>query len=147
MGKSKILRFSSSQPYRNFHIKDQKRNGSGDHDYSMLGDTILVSDDGDSSPRFPSSTFSKCFDTTVQQGIAASPVSKNQTAGSSFIGEAFRYTELPPEVNKVILESWRPSTTSRHESVLKRWYRDAISRNEDPYSPDVNTVLTFMHCI
>ena len=68
-----------------------------------------------------------------------------KTAGSSFIGEAFRYTELPSKVTKVILELWRPSTRSRYESVLKRWHRYAISRNEDPYSPDVNTVLTFMH--
>ena len=145
MSKSKILRFSSIQPYRNFHIKDQQRNGSGDHDYSMVGDTILVSDDGASSPRFPSSTSSKCFDTTVQQAITTFLVSKNETAGSSFIEEALRYTELSPEVTKVILELWRESTTSRQESVLKRWRRYAILRNEDLYSPDVDTVLTFMH--
>ena len=109
----------------------------------MVGDTVLVSDDGASSPRFPSSTSSKCFDTTVQQGITKSLVSENETAGSSFIREAFRYTELPSEVTKVILESWQPSARSRYESVLKRWHRYAISKNEDPYSPDVNTVLTF----
>ena len=145
MGKSKILRFSSIYSDRNFHIKDQKRNGSGDHDHSMVGETVLVSDYGASSPRFSCSISSKCFDNTVQQGITTSLVSENETAGSSFIGEAFRYTELPSEVTKLILESWRPSTRSRYESVLKRWHRYAISRNEDPYSPDVNTVLTFMH--
>ena len=111
----------------------------------MVGDTVLVSDDGASSPRFPSLISSKCFDATIEQGISTYLVSENETAGSSFIGEAFRYTELPSEVTKVILESWRPSTRSRYESVLKRWHRYAISRNEDPYSPDVNTVLTFMH--
>ena len=111
----------------------------------MVGDTVLVSNDGASSPGFLSSTSSKCFDTTVEQGITTSLVSENETAGSSFIGEAFRYTELPSEVTKVILESWRPSTRSRYEPVLKRWHRYAISSNEDPYSPDVNTVLTFMH--
>ena len=131
----------------NFHIKDQKRNGSGDHDYCMVGDTILVFNDGASSPRFPSCTFSKCFDTTVQQGITTYLVSEIETDGSLFMGEALRHTELPPEVTKVILESWRPSTTSRYKSVLKQWHRYAISRNEDPYSPDVNTVLTLMHCM
>ena len=34
---------------------------------------------------------------------------------------------------------------SRYESVLKRWHNYAISRNDDSYSPEVNTVLTFMH--
>ena len=72
-------------------------------------------------------------------------VSENETAGSSVIGETFRYTELSQQVTKVILESSQPSTTSRYESAFKRWHRYAISRNEDPYSPDVNTVLTFMH--
>ena len=145
MGKSNILCFLSIWSDRNFHIKDQRKNGSGDHDYSMVGDTILVSDDGNSSPRFPSSTSSKYFDTTVQQGITTSLVSKNETAGSSYIREAFRYIKLPPEVTIVILESWQPSTTSRYESLFKRGHRYAISRNEDPYSSDVNTVLTFMH--
>ena len=129
----------------NFHIKDQKRNGSGDHDYCMVGDTILVFNDGASSPRFPSCTFSKCFDTTVQQGITTYLVSEIETDGSLFMGEALRHTELPSEVTKVILESWRPSTTSRYKSVLKQWHRYAISRNEDPYFSDVNSVLTFMH--
>ena len=110
----------------------------------MVGDIILVSDDL-VSPRFPSSTPSERFDTTVQQGITASLVSENETVRSSFIGEAFRYTELPPEVTKAVLESWKPSTTSRYESLLKRWHRYGISRNEDSCSTDVNTILTFMH--
>ena len=44
-----------------------------------------------------------------------------------------------------MLELWQPSSTYRYVSVLKRWHRYEISRNEDPYSPDVNTVLTFMY--
>ena len=103
----------------------------------MVSDTVLVFDDGASFPRFLSSTSSKCFDTAVQQGITTSLVSENETAGSSFIGETCRYTELPSEVI--------PSTWYRYESVLKWWHRYSISRNEDPYSPDVNTVLIFMH--
>ena len=53
----------------NFHTKDQKRNGSGNHHYSMLRDTVLVSDDDASSPKFPSSTSYKCFDTTSNKGL------------------------------------------------------------------------------
>ena len=111
----------------------------------MVCETVLIFDDGATSPRFPCSTFSKCFDTTNQQGITTSLVSENKTAGGSFIGDAFRYTELPSEVTKVILESWRPSTSSRYGSVSERCHRYGILRNEDPYSPDVNTVLTLMY--
>ena len=69
---------------------------------AAMGDTVLVSDDGASSPRFPNITSSKCFVTTLQQGITTSLLTKNEIAGSSFIEEAFRYTEVPSEVTKVI---------------------------------------------
>ena len=49
------------------------------------------------------------------KGITTSLIFENETAGSSFIGEAFRYTELPSEVTKVILESWRQPARSRYE--------------------------------
>ena len=110
-----------------------------------MGDTVLVSNDGVSSPKFPRSTSSKSFGTIIQQRIASSLVSENESAGNSFIGKAFRHTELPSGVTKVILESWRPSTRSRYESVLKLWHNYAISRNEDSNSPDVKTILTFTH--
>ena len=77
-----------------------------DHDHTIVGDAVLVSDDGAPFRRFSSSTSSKGFDTTIQQRIASSLVSENETPGSSFIRKAFRHTELPIEVTKVILESW-----------------------------------------
>ena len=106
---------------------------------------------------FPVALPPNVSDTTVQQEIIPYPVSENETTGSSFIGETFRYTELPSEVTKVILESWRLSRTSRCESVLKRWHKYVTSRNEDPYSPDgmvctltvaytVGYVLLAVHC-
>ena len=33
----------------------------------------------------------------------------------------------------------------RYESMLKLWHSYPLLKNEDPYSPDVNTVLPFMH--
>ena len=70
----------------------------------MVGDTVLISDDGASFLRFPSSFSSECFDTDIQQRIASSVVSENETAGSSFMGKAFRHAELLSEVTKVFLE-------------------------------------------
>ena len=69
----------------------------------------------------------------------------NETAGSSFISKSLRHPNIPPEITDVILELWRPTTTSRYESVLRRWYSFAISRNENPYSPEVTAVLAFLH--
>ena len=98
----------------------------------MVGDTIVVSDDGASSPKFSISTSSKCFDTTVQQGITTALVFENE----NFHQKLLNFLGIVATIR-----------TSRYESVLKRWHRYAISRNEDLYSPDVNTVLTFMHGI
>ena len=69
----------------------------------------------------------------------------NETAGSSFISKSLRNLNISPEITDVILESWRQTTRSRYESVLRRWHSFAISRNENPYSPDVTAVLAFLH--
>ena len=80
----------------------------------MVGDTVLVSNHGASSPRFPNSTSSKCFDTTVQQGTTTFLAFENETAGSLFIREPFRYTEIPSEIIKL---SWKHSDHQRHPDM------------------------------
>ena len=52
---------------------------------------------------------------------------------------------LQSEVTKVILELLGPLKNSRYALVLKKWHIYATSTNQDPYSPNVNTVWTFMH--
>ena len=44
----------------------------------------------------------------------------NETAGSSFISKSLRNLNISPEITDVILESWRQTTRSRYESVLRR---------------------------
>ena len=79
-----------------------------------MSDTVLVCDDGVSSPRFPLSTSSESFDTTTQERITTFLTFENETAGSSFMEKVFRHTELSSKDNTVVLESWRPSTRSRY---------------------------------
>ena len=69
----------------------------------------------------------------------------NETAGSSFISKSLRHPNIPPEITDVVLEPWRPITRSIYESARRRWHSFAISRNENPYSPNVTTVLEFLH--
>ena len=64
---------------------------------------------------------------------------------TSFISTSFRHSNIPPEITDVILELWRPTTSLKYESVLRRWHSFAISRNENPCSPDVTAVLAFLH--
>lgn len=85
------------------------------------GDTVLVSDDGASFSWLPSRTSSEKFDNTVQHTIATSLVSKNETAGISFIGKAYWHTEFPSEVTNAILESWQSPVR------FKRWNSYAVT--------------------
>ena len=107
--------------------------------------TIFVPNDGLTSPGFPCNSSTKHPSITIQSRSATSTTSENETAGSSFISKSLRHPNIPPEITDVILELWRPTTTSRYESVLRRWYSFAISRNENPYSPEVTAVLAFLH--
>ena len=61
------------------------------------------------------------------------------------ISTSFRHPNISPEITNVILKTWIPTTRSRYHSVLRRWYSFAISRNENPYSPDVIAASKFLH--
>ena len=115
------------------------------HDYSLVEHTVLVSNDGLISPGFPCNSSAKHPSVTIQSRSATSTLSENETAGSSFISTYLSHPNIPPEITDAILESWRPTTRSRYESVLRRWYSFAISRYENPYSPDITAVLAFLH--
>ena len=107
--------------------------------------TVLVSNDGLISPGFPCNSSAKHPSVTIQSRSATSTLSENETAGSSFISKSLRHPKIPPEITEVILESWRPTTRSRYESVLRRWYSFPISSYENPYSSDITPVLSFLH--
>ena len=107
--------------------------------------TVLVPNDGLTSSGFPCNSSNKYPSITIQSRSVTSTLSENETAGSSFISTSIRHSNIPPEITDVILESWRPATRSRYESVLRRWHKFAISRNGNPCSPDVIPVLTFLH--
>ena len=116
-----------------------------DHDYTIVENTVLVSHDGIITEKFPDTSSSKHTDFTIQKISKTPTLSENETISGSLITESFGNTNLPREITDVITDSWRTTTRSRYESVLRRWFIYASSRNTDPYTPDVNTVLSFMH--
>ena len=44
-----------------------------------------------------------------------------------------------------LLESWRLTTKSKYEAILKKWKQHALSKNEDPTDTSVESVLSFLH--
>ena len=115
------------------------------HDYTMLENTVLVSHDGIITEKFPDTSSSKHIGFTIQKISKTPTLSENKIINGSLIRESFGNTNLPGVIAEVIADSWRTITRSWYESVLRRWFVYASSRNTDPCTPDVNTVLLFMH--
>ena len=55
--------------------------------------------------------------------------------------------ELPDDIAKLILQSWRPSTREQYESFLKRWDNFCKKRKEHQFQTSIITVLTFLHTL
>ena len=144
MVRIEILCISSFQPNRSSYSKSQGE-VFRDHDYTMVENAVLVSHDGIITEKFPDTSSSKHTEFTIQKISKTPALSENETISGSLIRESFGNTNLPREITDVITDSWRTTTRSRCESVFRQWFIYASSRNTDPYTPDVNTVLSFMH--
>ena len=86
-------------------------------------------------------------DFTIQKTRKTPTLSENETISGLLIRESFGNTNLPREIADVIADSCRTTTQSQYKLVLRWWFIYASSRNTDPYTPDVNTLLSFMHGI
>ena len=111
----------------------------------MVENTVLVSHDGIITETFSDTSSSKHTDFTIQKISKTPTLSENETISGSLIRESSGNTNLPREITDLITDSWRTTTRSRYESVLRRWFIYASSRNTYPGTPDLNTVLSFMH--
>ena len=140
-----FLCISSFQPYRSSYSKSQAGGVFGDHDYTMVKNTVLVSHDGIITEKFPDSYSSKYTDFTIQKISKTPTLSENEIISCSLIRESFGNTNLLREITGVVANSRRTTTRSWYESVLRRWFAYAASRNTDPCTPDVNRVLSLMH--
>ena len=110
-----------------------------------MENTSLDSHDGAVTSKLPCAILTKHLDFAMEQ-INATPVEpKNEIIGQSIIRQAFRNTNIAPEIANVITDSWRTTTKNRYELVLGRWVKCATSRNTDPYIADLNTVLASLH--
>ena len=132
-------------PNRSSYSKSQAGEAFGDHDYSMEENTVLVFHDGIITEKFPDTSSSKYTDLTIQKISKTPTLSENEIINRSLIRESFGNSNLPREITDVIADLWRTTTRSRYESVLRRWFVYVTSRKTDPCTPDVNTVLAFMH--
>ena len=72
-------------------------------------------------------------------------ITKDEAACYSIISETIRNRKYPDDIVEIITESWRHTTQSKYEAVLKKQKQYALSRNEDPIDTSVKSVLSFLH--
>ena len=124
MVRNEFLWISSFQPNRSSYSKSHVGEVFGDHDYTMLENTVLGSHDVlleifPITEKFPDTSSSKYTDFTIQK-ISKTPIlSENEIISRPLMRESFGKTNLPREITDVIAASWRTTTRSRYESVLR----------------------------
>ena len=68
-----------------------------------------------------------------------------KTDGLSSITEYYRKQGFSKHITGVLLDSWRSGTQKQYAIYLKRWNVFCSERLIDPYSPNLNQVLEFVH--
>ena len=61
------------------------------------------------------------------------------------MSETIRKRKIPDHIAESITESWRRTTQSKYEAILKKWKQHVLSRNEDPIDTSIESVLSFLH--
>ena len=85
------------------------------------------------------------IDFAIKEMGSSSTTSKTKANSSSFNSEAISNRELPQEIEEVITDTWRTSTRSIFEFVLKRCKCCTLLWNENHYITSIESVLTFLH--
>ena len=112
-----------------------------------MGNPVLAPTNAATPTRLSNSavTNKENIDFTIKEMASLSTTAKTKAVGGSFIREAISNGGILQEIEEVITDLWQTSTTSRYESVIKRWKCYALSRNENPYITNVDSVLKFLH--
>ena len=87
----------------------------------MVADLISVPFDAKNAPRLPTSVTKqhKVIDFAIEQTSNTPTITKVEAASCSIIWETIRIRKIPEEIAEIITESWRHTTKSKYEAILK----------------------------
>ena len=85
-----------------------------DHHSAALADPILVSVDALATKQH------NVIDFAIQQTSDAPTITKDEAASCSIIREIFRNRKITDDLAEIIIESWRHTTQSKYEVILKK---------------------------
>ena len=121
---TKFSWFPSFKPDREMYFKNPERRSFYDHGYTLIGNSVSITDNGYFSTIF-SNTFSKGYlDFTINEKL------------KSFITSKSNY-------HKDVLITYNVLLIRQYKSVLQRSISYPVPFDIDPYSTHVNAVLMF----
>ena len=85
------------------------------------------------------------IDTIAPPEQVTSTVPQTPASNDTFIRKTMGNRGLQEEIMDIICLSWRDTTTSRYEGVLRQWKNYCFQRGVDPLVTDVKNVLDFLH--
>ena len=114
----------------------EKSNTNSDTNVAV---TTLVSDDTSDAGRLPCPNSNELQNTPVSN-TGNSPSHTEQ----HFISSRVEALGLSPQVKELLLGSWKSGTKSSYDSAWKKWDSWCVSRQVNPFSAPLATVLDFL---
>ena len=145
------LKVYAFPPFRPVGKSISKVSHSGEsvrsHVDSMVGNPKLVLNNDTVACGLPyHSPKEEChIDTTAPREQATSTVPQTPASSHTFIREAVGNQGLQEKVMDIICLSWRDTTTSCYEGVLRQCENYLCQRGVNPLITDVKNVLDFLH--
>ena len=129
------------------HLQNTRQPSKRDDYSTVVADLTLVPVDAENAARLPTSATKqhKVIDFAIKQTSDTPTITKDEAACYSIISETIRNRKYPDDIVEITTESWRHTTQSKYEAVLKKQKQHALSRNEDPIDTSVKSVLSFLH--
>lgn len=76
-----------------------------------------------------------------------SPNSEAEVDSMSCIRESFSHLQLPEQVTKVLMASWRTSTKKQYHIYINKWLDFCHHRQTNPYKPGLSVALQFLQTL
>ena len=104
------------------HWQNTRQPSKRDHDSAVVTDPILVPVDAENAARLPTSATKqlKFVDFAIEQTSDTPTITKDEAASCLIIRETILNRKNPDDIAEIITESWRHTTQSKHETILKK---------------------------
>ena len=138
--------FSAFQTNRESIEQNQRTPHFGDHDYSSVGDSNMVSNVARNDHR-TTNNIAKSSRLVIKSSRTATSINKrraNAISGMESLRKQFQNKGIPKETAELMLKSRSEGTTKNYESAFTTFSSWCSSRSEDPFSCNLKIILCYL---